>query len=748
MAGLNLNIDATQIDAATKKAKAGLDGVAASARTTEAALKKAGGGGDELKRKFDPAYSAALKLGNELDDLDRALKVGAIDAKVYAAEIGRMGGATNTAGGFMGRFGNRIQQTGYQVGDFAVQVGAGTSAAQALGQQLPQLLGAFGPLGAVLGVVAAIGVPLGAAFWNMGEKAVDAAKAIDDLTASTEAMQSITNVAIEDQYAKYGRLTESIKGALVAQQQLALSAAQSAAGTAVASLGEGYADQAVRVRELATELKALPAFDKTSMTRELYDLNTSMIKNEIAAIGDEIGLTSLQMVDLSFAYEQFANADGARQQADAISEIRDAMAGTALETSEYSGQLTTAQLELYASAKASDDLSASMGTSAATTVNLAAEASNAFGNVMMIADAATSVDEFLGYALDTSTDLANSAPGGGWMNDAIASVSGLIGSLSTALGLKNALGGAQAGGSDASRNSRDDGGFSDAVGLRTSVKPKRAPNGLAGVDWGSPVSTSGSGGGKRGGAGGGGISAAEKASNAYDSLIASLDPAERSTQALAKAQETVNAALKVGAISAAEAANAMKLAGEKYTEASGSAKYWADINKDLKSSFLDMAIDGVNSFDDIAKSIKRAALEALLFKSGPLAGMFGGSTGGGSGFGSLISGIFGGGGGFAGLFDSGGTIGMGKTGIVGENGPEAVTSKPNGALVTSRVNTARQMQGGGGGAMQVHVTTSVDNEGGIKNFVRTSVAQGMNAAVDTARKSMPGWSKSYQTYGA
>jgi hypothetical protein len=38
-----------------------------------------------------------------------------------------------------------VGQAGYQVQDFAVQVGGGTSALTAFSQQAPQLLGAFGP---------------------------------------------------------------------------------------------------------------------------------------------------------------------------------------------------------------------------------------------------------------------------------------------------------------------------------------------------------------------------------------------------------------------------------------------------------------------------------------------------------------------------------------------------------------------------------------------------------------------------
>ena len=58
------------------------------------------------------------------------------------------------------QLGNVARNAGYQIQDFAVQVGSGTSATQALTQQLPQMLSAFGTVGVVLGTVAAISIPL------------------------------------------------------------------------------------------------------------------------------------------------------------------------------------------------------------------------------------------------------------------------------------------------------------------------------------------------------------------------------------------------------------------------------------------------------------------------------------------------------------------------------------------------------------------------------------------------------------
>lgn len=63
-----------------------------------------------------------------------------------------------------------LQQAGYQIGDYAVQVANGTSAIQAFGQQGSQMLGIFGPTGAILGAVVAIFSAIGVAASKSGQE--------------------------------------------------------------------------------------------------------------------------------------------------------------------------------------------------------------------------------------------------------------------------------------------------------------------------------------------------------------------------------------------------------------------------------------------------------------------------------------------------------------------------------------------------------------------------------------------------
>jgi len=84
-----------------------------------------------------------------------------------------------------------MQQVGYQVQDFAVQVQSGTSAMVALGQQGSQLLGIFGPAGAIGGMILAIGTGLAGAFMASRNAAEDATGAFEEADKALEQFNSI-----------------------------------------------------------------------------------------------------------------------------------------------------------------------------------------------------------------------------------------------------------------------------------------------------------------------------------------------------------------------------------------------------------------------------------------------------------------------------------------------------------------------------------------------------------------------------
>ena len=141
--------------------------------------------------------SQIMKLGVEMqqevkftDELTRATN--------------RLGVAMNTSKNKMNGNNMAIQQLGYQVGDFAVQVQGGTSAFVAFSQQGAQLAGMLpmiaGPLGltmgaavglsAALGILIPIGSAVGRMFFEMKDSAKEAAKEAETLDDKLKSLKS------------------------------------------------------------------------------------------------------------------------------------------------------------------------------------------------------------------------------------------------------------------------------------------------------------------------------------------------------------------------------------------------------------------------------------------------------------------------------------------------------------------------------------------------------------------------------
>ena len=133
----------------------------------------------QLKMAIDPAYRATKIFKEQVLIAQKAVATGAATQKEYATVFSQIQKQAAAAGVTINQFGQvadvntrkfkkfgavGMQQVGYQVQDFAVQVQGGTSMLVALGQQGSQLLGIFGPFGAIAGMILAIGTGLAGAF--------------------------------------------------------------------------------------------------------------------------------------------------------------------------------------------------------------------------------------------------------------------------------------------------------------------------------------------------------------------------------------------------------------------------------------------------------------------------------------------------------------------------------------------------------------------------------------------------------
>ena len=126
--------------------------------------------------------------------------------------------ASKAASGGLSKTRSVAQQAGYQLQDFVVQVQSGTSALVALGQQGSQIAGAFGPTGAIVGAVIALGTAIaGVALASRNAerdiRALEAAASrIFDLRVSTlvDINDATRDFASAERLASYKALGESI----------------------------------------------------------------------------------------------------------------------------------------------------------------------------------------------------------------------------------------------------------------------------------------------------------------------------------------------------------------------------------------------------------------------------------------------------------------------------------------------------------------------------------------------------------
>ncbi len=209
---------ANSMDNQLRKLNTNVSGIA---RAMEEARSGTGGANSEFNR----AESIIEALGNQLAVLDEAQENGARSAAVLAAQlragskatdeekqkIGELTGrlydmktGVETGAKGTGAWKNSMQQAGYQVQDFIIQVQGGQSALVAFAQQGSQLAGAFGPGGAVIGSVIALSSVLAGVLitsLNGGKSAMDALK------DAAEAMDKVITIsqngvaALSDKYA-------------------------------------------------------------------------------------------------------------------------------------------------------------------------------------------------------------------------------------------------------------------------------------------------------------------------------------------------------------------------------------------------------------------------------------------------------------------------------------------------------------------------------------------------------------------
>lgn len=180
----------------------------------EAGVSRAGASTQALQRQFRGLSAAAARV--DLDPINRQTRRGRVD----------------------------VQGMAFQLQDLSVQLQAGTAASIALSQQLPQMLGSFGAFGAVLGLVAALGIPAVANLVDLSEAGAAASASMSRLADVLPSVSGTSNIIAEALTGVAGNLDRiAVYGATAA----GLFAGKYAAGMVAAALATGGLSGALTV---------------------------------------------------------------------------------------------------------------------------------------------------------------------------------------------------------------------------------------------------------------------------------------------------------------------------------------------------------------------------------------------------------------------------------------------------------------------------------------------------------------------
>jgi lambda family phage tail tape measure protein len=279
--------------------------------------------------------TAAKGAAGAADTLENQLNATAA-AQTKAAGAGRpLAGAMQSIGTAFKNNSSSIQNAGFQISDLIVQMEMGVPASRALGQQLPQLLGGFGPLGAVLGVATGALLTLAPALLGSASSAKTLQETIDELSDSIGAMRDLSSeLANLDQLAeRYGAIDAELVqllGHMREQQELAV---QNQALAAISAISEEYKVAAGAVN--------------------LFKITGQGAAADVAA---ELGLTQNAFLALQAAIREAESATTLEAQASAVAKIADQLSRAEGANADLVSELIQTALRLREGAQAAQDL--------------------------------------------------------------------------------------------------------------------------------------------------------------------------------------------------------------------------------------------------------------------------------------------------------------------------------------------------------------------------------------------------------
>jgi hypothetical protein len=652
----------------------------------------------DLENSLDPTVAATRRYEAAVEQATMAVKMGVATQEeanrvmaLARARMDTMGGSI-TRGLAPGvrelRF--HVQNTAYQIGDLATQIGAGTAASVALGQQLPQLIGGFGMMGAVIGALVAVGVPaLAFAIRSAREETVSYEDALD---ASRSAMDALTAAAGEASRLQDEFTTAISEGNVALADRLVRLAELSKleADARSAALPNLIRDQAAALRESEAQYREIIA-SFVDASQELGRLQEQL---KDPSVLNQTGLRT----EIALAQDYYDQQKAAYEDATTAIEIQQ-IELERLKVEQENVNATIAEAE-----RIINDMKAALDGAVSSAETLSSL--NMAGPISTAANAAAQLAQNLQISVNAASALL---------------ASGYQQRQEVVFDPRTGEGG---------------------MGRSATYDPIKAEMARVAENYGrvSPfdlsrmpvVSGSGSSGGGGGGAGG----MSDDMRDAQRIFEETRTEAERYAEELAR----VNELHDLGLLNTDTYNRALADLKEEYGEGNVAAQEYAEALKDITNSFVDIATGAkttaeafADMLDQMARDLLNSGIQTLLEQA--FAPILGGTTSSGGGLlggllGGLAGGLFGGpapgsGNSILGLpsADGGGYTGFGpRSGGLDGRGGFLAMLHPRETII----DHTKSSRGAGGGTININLT-GVSGDDAIRRAVQQGVTQGLAA---------------------
>lgn len=312
-------------------------------------------GAAQSARQLGQFQNAARGAAGAADKLEDQLRATATAQTQVATTARPMTGAVQGLGQAFSRNSSAIQNASFQLQDIIVQLSMGVPVTRTLGQQLPQLVGGFGPLGAVVGVAAGAFLSFLPMLMSTTEDAKTLQETLDDLSDTIGSMRDLSQEmqSLDGLAKKYGEVDAELVKLLGHMRDQQMLAAQGQAADAVKAIADEYkvASSAVNIFKITGTGAA-------------------------ADVAKELGLTKNAFLALQAGIREAETATTLEEQATAVAKIADVLSRATNANEDLVASAIETALKLREAAAAGKeledlDIAGGMGAAASSAAELA-----------------------------------------------------------------------------------------------------------------------------------------------------------------------------------------------------------------------------------------------------------------------------------------------------------------------------------------------------------------------------------------